>query len=136
MKKDMSKKLAALSLGLSAVLLFSSGCGKKNEEPKHRNIDGKVTSIDTTTGEVRMLWYNAKEKKDMELTGTLSPDAEILINGRTAKLEDVQVDDNVSVTGRVEKHEGEPKLVALKVQISRPTDTEPAPANAAETKPQ
>lgn len=136
MKTQKSIALIALSLGISALLLIGGGCGKKSEEPKHRNIEGKVTSIDTATDEVRMLWYNPKEKQEMEIKGTLAPEAEILINGRTAKLEDVQIDDAVSVTGRIEKHDGERKLVAVKVHITRPTDSEPAPAGTATTQPQ
>ena len=57
--------------------------------------------------------------RQLELTGKLAPDAEILINGSTARLEDVQTEDQVEVTGRVEKRGDEQQLVATKVQITR-----------------
>lgn len=129
-----AKRVGFLGVGLlAATFLFAGGCRGKDEGVKHKNIEGKVTYIDAASDEVRMLWYNPKDKKDKEISGTLAPEAEILINGRTAKLSDVKIDDVVSVTGRIERHDGEPKLVAVKVLITRPTDTEPAETKAAET---
>jgi hypothetical protein len=130
------KKLVVAPFGLLALtaLLGPLGCGKSDDTPKHRSITGKVSGIDPVTNEVRMLWYNPKEKKEQEIPGTLAPDSEILINGRTARLDEVMVDDPVEVIGRVEKHAGEKKLVALKVYVTRPenatTAAASAPANA------
>ncbi|MBI4582156.1 MAG: hypothetical protein HY718_20840 [Planctomycetes bacterium] len=122
-----------------AALLAAGGCGSKDDTPKHSSIRGKVTSIDTSTGEVRMLWYNPNEKKEKQITGTLAPEAEIFIDGKTALLKDVMVDDTVTVTGRREKHDGQIKLVAVKVEIRRDGDDEPtstAPAESPATRPQ
>ncbi|HOJ75360.1 MAG TPA: hypothetical protein PLQ89_18755 [Phycisphaerae bacterium] len=121
---------------LLTAVLTTAGCGKKDETPKHISIEGRVLAIDTATGQVKMLWYNEKEKREREIEGTLAPEAEILINGQTATLEDVKVDDIVAVTGRLEKHDGEPKAVAVKVHITRPTATEPAEAEPAPAPPQ
>ena len=139
MSKKSLIKCACLSLlALAAAgTLVAGGCGKKDEGPKHKVIDGKVTHIDATSDEVRMLWYNPKEKVDQEIKGTLASEAEIFINGRTAKLEDVVIDDQVRVTGRVEKHDGERKLVAVSVHVTRTTTTEPAESGTpAATQPQ
>jgi hypothetical protein len=127
--------MAALGL-LATALLVTAGCGKRSASPTHKSIEGKVTEIDTASDEVGMLWYNPKEKKDQPIRGTLATDAEILINGRTAKLEDVVVDDIVSVTGRIEKHNGEPKLVAVKVHITRPNGADPLEPAVPATQPQ
>ncbi len=118
---------------VAAMLVSASGCSSKNEEPKHRTIKGTVLNIDASSGQVEMLWYNPKEKQERKIVGKLAPDAEILINGKTARLEDVTVNDKVAVTGRVEKHDGQPSLVAVKVDIRRPT-TRPASAPASRPK--
>lgn len=127
--------IAVLGLFVSA-LLVTTGCGKRSEGPRHRSIEGKVTEINTSTDEVAMLWYNPKEKRDQNIRGTLAADAEILINGRTAALEDVVIDDLVEVTGRIEKHNGEPKLVAVKVNVVRPDGPDGAQNAAPSTQPE
>lgn len=120
--------VSMLSLSVLAAILGSAGCGKNDDAPKYHHIEGRVSGISPVSNEVKMMWYNEKEKKEVEITGTLAPDSEILINGHTARLEDVMLDDNVEVTGRVEKHNGERKLVAQKVKISRPETGLPATA--------
>ncbi len=130
-----SKRICfALVILAAAALPVLSGCGGKDEPPQHKSIKGRVTSIDVASGQVQMLWYNEKEKQERPITGTLAADAEILINGRTARLEDVMIDDTVEVTGRREKEDGQPKLVAVKVTVTR-TTTEPADSPASQPKP-
>jgi hypothetical protein len=116
-----------ITIGILAVLagLAFVGCGDTDNTPKHSSRKGKVTSINPQTGEVRMMSYT-KEGKEREVVGTLGQDAEITINGRTARLEEVMVDDPVEVTGRIEKHDGEVKLIALKVFVTRPDTSQPA----------
>lgn len=116
-----------------AVALFV-GCGKDREETTYRNLTGKVSRIDLDTGVVEMTWYNEKKKREQTLPGRLAPDAEILIDGATARLEDVRIDDVVTVNGRVERRGGETQLVATKVEVQRqnlPTTTGPAGASTA-----
>ena len=84
------------------------------------------------------MWtYSEKKLKEVEIEGTLAPNAEILIDGKTAKLEDVRVDDRVRVTGFIEKDDGQKALIATKVEVTRPSPAadesgaESAPAPAA-----
>jgi hypothetical protein len=120
-----------MALLTTLALVGIAGCGGTDEAPEHKSIKGKVTRIDTSSGQVCLMWYNPKEKAEKEITGTLSSNAEICINGKTARLEDVMVDDEVTVTGFREKHDGVPRLVAVKVDIRRATASEPAePAGA------
>jgi hypothetical protein len=127
-------------LGLSLFgILILGGCGEDNETPKYRQLDGRVSKIDQATGTVEMNWYNDKMKKEVSITGKLAPDAEILINGMTARLEDVHVDDAVKVTGRIEKApSGERQVVATKVEVTRPEltpSTHPAATKPASQQP-
>lgn len=120
--------------GLVVGVLAGSGCGKDKDQPKHFQVKGKVTAIDTSSGAVKIMWYNPKQKREEERTGTLAPESEIWINGKTARLEDVLIDDTATIAGRLEKKDGEPKLVAIRVDIRRAT-TEPAAGEAASTQP-
>jgi hypothetical protein len=102
-----------------ALFIAPGGCREKEETPKYRNLPGRVTAINTSTGEVEMSTYIPKQRKEVTLKGKLAPDAEILIDGSTARFEDVHIDDRVDVEGRLEKHGGEPQLVATKVRVTR-----------------
>jgi hypothetical protein len=134
---DIAKVFGISALGLLVTaLLVTTGCSKRSDGPRHKSIEGKVTEIDTASDEVGMLWYNPKERREQHIRGTLATDAEILIDGRTAKLDDVLIDDVVSVTGRIEKHNGEPKLVAVKVHITRNNRTDSLDAPPPATQPQ
>ena len=122
--------VAAVGLWATVSLVGAVGCGGNDNTPKHSSRKGRVTGIDTSTGVVRMMAYN-KDGEERPVVGTLASDAEILINGRTARLEDVQVDDPVEVAGRIERHDGETKLIALKVFVTRQESSQPAPETAA-----
>lgn len=110
---------AVCGLLLVSFLGLAGGCSKESETPKYRELHGRVSGIDSASGIVRMMWFNPKQNKDIELAGKLAPDAEIIINGATARLEDVHVDDKVTVTGREEKRDGERQLVATRVEVTR-----------------
>ncbi len=111
------------TLGLWVLLAtaagLTGGCGKDSETPKYRTLKGRITSVDLETGEVTMHYYNEKRKKYMDLDGKLGPEAEIFIDGATARLADLQVDDRVVVDIRIEKQGGERRSVPVKVVVDR-----------------
>jgi hypothetical protein len=127
------------TIGLMASALFAAGlvggCGKDSQPPEYSETpEGRVTAIDKSTGIVSMTYFSEKHQREVPLSGRLAPAAEIFINGKTARLEDVRVGDRVRVTGRVEKSEGERQLVATKIEITRregDRSTKPAPATPA-----
>jgi hypothetical protein len=112
-------------LGIAVLLagLLAGGCRKEDDTPKYEVIEGRVKSIDTQTQQVSMVAYNERKKKEMTFEGKLAPDAEILINGRTARPEDIMIDEKVKVTGRAEKRDGLLQLIAVKVEVLRAEDT-------------
>ena len=85
-------------LGLPALLSFTCflliGCSKDSDTPKYLEVEGRIVSIDQKTGVVR-LSTRTKKGKIVEFPGTLASDAEIMINGKTARQEDVFVNDRV-----------------------------------------
>ena len=133
------------ALGLSVALAVAAGsvvgCGNDSDRPKYREITGRITSIDLKTGVVSMSYHNPKHKREMPLSGRLAPDAEVFINGATARLQDLRVDDHVTVTGRRDKRDGEHPLIATRVHVTREerpspgASTQPAKRDASSTEP-
>jgi hypothetical protein len=126
-------RVQAVSTFASVVFLVASfvhlnGCGKDKDAEEYYVRSGRVASIDLDTGAVTMWLYSAKKQKEVERSGTLAPNAEILINGRTARLEDVHVDDRIEVTGRIEKTDGEKNLIATRVEVTRPESATTQPS--------
>ncbi len=135
MELRSSLKLSALIVSVFALATLA-GCDDKSDAPKVRHLKGRVVRIDPDSQIVTGSFYIEQQQKELELSGKLAPNAEIMINGRTATLQDVRVDDVVEVTGWEEKHGGERKLIAQRVEITRSgPETQPAgttlPANAA-----
>jgi len=116
------RALPFLAVGLVLVGLLT-GCGKDDDEPKVLARTGRVASINNDTGAVEMWTYVPKYKKEIKIEGTLAPDAEILINGSVANLEDVRIDDQVMVYGEAVRVDGEYKFTAKKVEVTRPVET-------------
>ncbi len=110
---------AAALVGMLLPAAMPPGCSRESEGPEYNEIEGTVSGIDGEGGSVRMRWYSPKRNETIELTGFLASDAEILIDGRTARLEDVQLEDRVVVVGRQEKVNGERRLVATRVEVRR-----------------
>ncbi len=126
-------RVPAVLLGTLLLAGMPWGCSREPEGPEYNEIEGTVSGIDGEGSSVRMRWYSPKRNEIIELTGFLAPDAEILIDGRTARLEDVQIEDRVVVVGRQEKRNGERRLVATRVEIRR---HEAGASQAAETPPE
>jgi len=119
----------ALIVALSAV----GGCRDKSTTPKAHTLKGRVTKIDAASGVVTGKFVNKKTGEDMDLSGKLAPDAEIMIDGRTANLNEVEIGDEVEVIGFDEKQDDDHHMIAKKVKITRSTpSTRPAtrPAEA------
>lgn len=124
---------AGLGMALLLAGLLAGGCRKEDDTPKYQVIEGRVKSINTQTQEVEMVWYNERKKQEITLQGKLAPDAEIMINGRTARPEDIMIDERVKVTGREEKRDGLRQLVAVKVEVVRAEDAGTQPSSEAPT---
>ena len=112
--------IIALAVLLTVPFCLLAGCGKDSEVPKYMKVEGRVVSINLETGAVKMCWYNPKKQREVTREGKLDPNAEILINGVVAQLEDLRVGDRVKVVGRIEKSGDDKQLFATKVSIARP----------------
>jgi hypothetical protein len=113
------KRMGVVAAALAWTV--AAGCGGSDSRPEaeYDQLLGQVTSIDRASGEVAMSYRSDKHNKEMTIQGKLAPEAEILIDGATARLEDVRIGDWVKVRGRVEKRDGSRNWVALNVEIDR-----------------
>jgi len=126
----MTVKSFKIALGLAAVtFLLTGGCSKDSDAPRYKPVEGTIVSIDKKSGVVTLSMYDKKTHKERTLEGVLDPNAEIFIDGKTARPEDVFVNDLVRVDVLIEKHDGRPRYVAKKVEVirstSQPTGTQP-----------
>ncbi len=108
---------AVLVLGVG--LLATAGCSRKSDQPAHRTIVGEAETIDVASGQVSMRWYNENKQTTVRVSGTVTDQTEILINGRVAGLGDIQTGEKVKVTGRIVKDSGSAQLVATRIEIER-----------------
>ena len=124
---------------LMAVIVLPSvnlGCNRDSNKPKFvQPRKGRVSAINRETGEVKMVLYLPKQKKEQEITGKLDPHVEIFINGALAKVEDVKIDDTVQVLGRITGSGPDAQFVATRVEVERPTTEIIPPASAPASSP-
>jgi hypothetical protein len=124
-RNGMMFERRAKTWGISLLLLAATvpaGCSDGGDKPpKMRRLEGIAKKIDLRSGIVSMLWKNDKGK-EIELEGTVKSDAEITINGRAHKLEDLRDGDQVVVIGYRDKTGGVEKLIATKIEVSRPQE--------------
>jgi hypothetical protein len=84
-----------LSLG---VVLALGGCRQSTPERSYQVESGIASMIDIQTGTVSMTWTHRRTGEPMLLTGKITQETEIFINGISASVEDVQPGDAVEVT--------------------------------------
>jgi hypothetical protein len=107
---------SSIVVGLAAL----SGCGEKRPEREYRTIAGTAKSIDEATGKVAMIYHNKKKQLDIPVEGTITPNTEILINGRVAQLGEIKIGEQVVVTGYVERQGDDKRIIATKIEVERP----------------
>ncbi len=126
----------AALLSLFATVIFAGGCRRPVQERKYDAVAGVATEIDLDTGNVSMDWQNEETGDVRRLTGRVTQETEIFINGIGARLADVRLGDRVTVV--VYHQLDDPaRQIVTQVQIERPEqfvrdDPEPADSTASE----
>lgn len=82
---------------LGAAAIVQTGCKEGAQERRYRAVSGTATRIDADTGEVSMLWTRTPGHEE-QVSGRVTRDTEILINGISAGLQDVRVGDQALAT--------------------------------------
>jgi len=110
---------AAAILSLSAAVILAAGCRRPAQERKYDAVTGVATEINLDTGDVSMDWRNEETGGVRRLTGRVTQETEIFINGIGAELADVRLGDRVTVV--VYHLLDEPsRSIVTQVQIERP----------------
>ncbi len=133
-------RLSVLGMGLLvANLTWLPGCREQRSEPKISTIKGAAESIDEATGKVAMRFIQKKNKMEITVEGTVTPQTEILINGRIAKLGEIKIGEQVTVTGYEDKEKARKRFIATRIVVERSEWTratsQPASSPASTSKP-
>lgn len=77
---------------LMVLLGWSGSCKEGVPERRYRAVSGTATAIDVNTGQVSMLWARSPGHEE-QVSGHVTRDTEILINGISAGLQDIREGD-------------------------------------------
>jgi hypothetical protein len=106
------------------IVLAVGGCSdKKSKGPKIRKVQGIARKIDLANNRVSMTRIDPDGRETL-LEGSIREDTEVWINGRNQKLEDIREGDRVEVYGFREGEAEEARLVATKVIVTRPRESD------------
>ncbi|MFH1418750.1 MAG: hypothetical protein ABII12_10770 [Planctomycetota bacterium] len=120
----MSNRVLSTVLVLVAVAAVSGGCSDRGDKKqKIRKLEGIADKIDLANNDVSMRVVNKRGKEDI-ISGTLREDTVVIINGRDESIENIKPGDKVVVFGYREGEGDAQKLVATKVVVTRPTETD------------
>ncbi len=109
----------AAILSFSAAVILTGGCRRPVQERKYDAVAGVASGIDLDTGNVSMDWRNEETGDVLRLTGQVTQETEIFINGIGAQLADVRLGDRVTVV--VYHQPDDPtRRIVTQVQIERP----------------
>jgi len=124
-----------------AVLLAIglAGCSENSDKGrKVQRVEGVAKEINPEKNLFSMTFKDDKGV-DRELSGSVPATADVIINGKAQSIKDVRPGDKVVVYGHKEGSSeagGEQKLVATRVEVTRPKDSDwKTPGNAAATPP-
>ncbi len=115
----MNMLQTAAALSLSAAVIVIGGCrGPAAPERKYDAVAGVASAIDLDTLKVSMDWRNEETGDVRPLTGQVTQETEIFINGIGAELADVRLGDRVTVV--VYHQSDDPtRRIVTQVQIER-----------------
>ena len=118
----MTRVLMTPARMLAAALLVAlGGCGDKEPAHAHRKVEGIIESIDQANSEVTLRYFSDKHKAEMTITGAVTSDTEILINGVISNLADLRPGERVTVAGWARGHGSEREVVAERIWAERAT---------------
>ncbi len=115
----MNMLQTAAILSLSTGVILAGGCRGPAPQRKYDAVTGVASEIDLDTGNVSMDWRNEETGEVRRLTGQVTQETEIFINGIGAELADVRLGDRVTVV--VYHQPDDPaRRIVTQVQIERP----------------
>ena len=122
---------AAVVIG-PLCLMVLPGCGKKEDARKHRRLEGVIEQIDLAASEVTLRYFSDKHQVETTITGRVTAETEIFINGVLSSLGQLRVGERVAVLGWVQGRGDQRVVVADEVRVERAETIrrQPHPADA------
>ena len=106
-----------------ALLAICPGCRENEPGFEVVSLEGKIENIEMTsaeTGEITIVYYSEKQKREALGIGLVTRETEIMINGAVATLKHLRPGDRVRGDVRIEKKRGKKRQTALKINVDRP----------------
>ena len=100
-------------------LVIAGGCSDEGSKSKTLPLKGTVKKIDLVNSTVTLRVYREKQGQEVDVTGEVTEETEILINGVLAKLSDVRVGELAEGTVRVVKEGDTKRYVGVRFRIKR-----------------
>lgn len=132
-------RLFAAAAAALLLPLAPPGCSEKDSGRKYRQLEGTITSIDLPNAQVTLRFFSEKHRTETTVTGKVTAETEIFINGALSSLEDLREGERVLVRGWVRGRGADREVVAERVVVERadtirrgpagqPTETDDQPA--------
>jgi hypothetical protein len=97
--------------------------------PAIPTLNGKVKSIDTASGQVKLAWKHPRMRTEQEVAAKLAAGVQVSVDGKPAQVGDIRIGDFVELVGKGETVGGQNQYVVNKVLVSRqPPASAPAKA--------
>jgi transcription termination factor Rho len=116
--RDRGALVAATLLALTA-----GGCKEQKPDFEIVKLEGKVEAIERdtpSTGTITVRYFSDRHQTDMTGVGIVDENTQIMINGATAKFEDLREGDRVRGEVRLVQEGERRKQIALKINVDRP----------------
>lgn len=101
------------------VVLAVAGVGyltaSDSDSPMEREVEGEITAINPAAREATFEFISPRSGKRISVTGQVSPDCPITLDGRSARFENLRVGDRAKALGRVESRKGPGGLITQRV---------------------
>lgn len=133
MSHTRSTALIVLACSLFCVapsLTAAEPATKPAEQGGMRSLKGRIVALDAASGDMKLAWKH-RGMNEMEINIKVDPAAQVVVDGKPAKLTDLKAGDSVAISGEPRGIGSDNRFVASRVETARlnAASTGPAPAN-------
>ncbi|MBN2445976.1 MAG: hypothetical protein JXO22_04590 [Phycisphaerae bacterium] len=129
----MSRQSGSMVVAVIGLLVIAGGGGwylYKQTLPVERSVSGKITSLDSEQRTAVLEVIHPKTGDVIEISGEVSPDCQILMDGKQATMADLAAGMRVNAHGLLYRGSRPPRVVATRVVVETATVAEEQTSSA------